>query len=170
MSLVTAATLFVAILAAATDLATRRIPNLLTFGAALAAFVYHAWEGGITGLGWSLAGWMVGTAVFFPFFVLGGMGAGDVKLIAALGAWMGPLGAVEIALAAAIAGGLVAFIVMLRHRYLATALHNLRLLFAHWGVQGLSALPELTLASGTGPRLAYAVPILIGTLGVLWWN
>lgn len=158
----------VATIAAATDLAARRIPNLLTFGAAAVGLLFHTVEGGLTGFGWAAAGWLVGAAVFFPFFALGGMGAGDVKLVAALGAWLGPLGAVQVAIAAALAGGLVAIVVMLRARYLRTALQNLRLLFLHWGVNGMSPLPELTLASGTGPRLAYAVPILLGTLGVLW--
>ena len=163
-------TLAVAVAAAISDLATRRIPNLLTFGAALAGLLYHAYVGGLSGFGWALAGWVVGTAVFFPFFALGGMGAGDVKLFAALGAWMGPLGAAKIAIAAAIAGGLVAVVVMLRHRYLRTAFDNLRLLFQHWTVNGMTAKPDLTLASSRGPRLAYAVPILLGTVGVLWWN
>lgn len=170
MTIVPLATLVVAAVAAWTDLTTRRVPNLLTFGAALMALLFHAVDGGLSGLGWACAGWIVGTAVFFPFFALGGMGAGDVKLVAALGAWLGPLGAVQIAIAAAIAGGVVAVIVMIRARYLRTAVQNLKLLFAHWGVNGIKALPELTLASSKGPRLAYAVPILLGTLGVLWWR
>ena len=157
-------------LAAGTDVATRRIPNVLTFGAAALALLYYAFTSGLSGLGWATAGWLVGAAVFFPFFALGGMGAGDVKLVAALGAWLGPMGAVKVAIAAAIAGGAVAAIVMLRQRYVGAAVQNLRLLLTHWGVHGLSALPELTLASGQGPRLAYAVPILIGTVGVLWWK
>lgn len=170
MSVVSVAVALIATIAAGTDLAARRIPNVLTFGAAAGGLLYQAVDGGLSGFGWSVAGWLVGAAVFFPFFALGGMGAGDVKLVAALGAWLGPLGAVQVAIAAALAGGIVAVIVMLRARYLRHALENLRLLFLHWGVNGFSPLPELTLASGTGPRLAYAVPILIGTLGVLWWR
>jgi len=170
MSVVSIATVLIATAAAGTDLAARRIPNALTFGAAIAALLYHAVDNGLWGFGLAVAGWVVGAALFFPFFALGGMGAGDVKLVAALGAWLGPLGAVQVAIAAALAGGLVGIVVMLRARYLRSAMHNLRLLFLHWGVNGVSALPELTLASGTGPRLAYAVPILLGTLGVLWWR
>lgn len=170
MTIVSLATVVVAALAAWTDVTTRRVPNLLTFGAAALALAFHAYDGGVSGLGWACAGWLVGTAVFFPFFALGGMGAGDVKLVAALGAWLGPLGAVQIAIAAAIAGGVVAVVVMVRARYLRTAWQNLKLLFAHWGVNGIRPLPELTLATGKGPRLAYAVPILLGTLGVLWWR
>lgn len=170
MTIVSLATIAVAALAAWTDVTTRRVPNLLTFGSAALALTFHAVDGGVSGLGWACAGWLVGTAVFFPFFALGGMGAGDVKLVAALGAWLGPLGAVQIAVAAALAGGVVAVVVMIRARYLRTAWQNLKLLFAHWGVNGIRALPELTLASSKGPRLAYAVPILLGTLGVLWWR
>ncbi|MGE3508729.1 MAG: prepilin peptidase [Vicinamibacterales bacterium] len=168
-STVSIAVVAVASLAAASDVATRRIPNWLTLGAAAVALAYHVAVGGWVGFALAAAGWLVGTALFFPFFALGGMGAGDVKLVGALGAWLGPLGAVQVAIAAALAGGLVAVIVMLRARYLRTAFANLRLLFTHWGVNGIGALPELTLAQGSGPRLAYAVPILIGTLGVLWW-
>lgn len=170
MAVVPVATIVVAALAAITDLASRRIPNVLTFGAAAVALAFHGYDSGLSGLGWTAAGWLVGAAVFFPFFALGGMGAGDVKLVAALGAWTGPMGAAQIAIAAAIAGGIVGMVVMLRHRYLGTAWQNLRLLFAHWGVHGVTALPDLTLASSRGPRLAYAVPILMGTVGVWWWR
>lgn len=170
MPVISIAALVVALIAAGSDIRTRRIPNILTFGATAIALGYHLVTAGPTGLGVSAAGWFVGALVFFPFFALGGMGAGDVKLVAALGAWLGPLGAVQVAIAGAIAGGPIALFVMVRARYVGSAFRNLRLLFAHWGVNGIAALPELTLAKGTGPRLAYAVPILIGTLGVLWWR
>lgn len=166
--MVSAVVVTVAVLAAGTDLATRRIPNVLTFGAAGAALLYHALQGGAPGLGWAMAGWAVGAAVFFPVFMLGGMGAGDVKLLAALGAWLGPQGALQVAVGSALAGGVVALIVIARARYLRTALSNLVQLFSYWRVMGVRPMTELTLASGNGPRLAYAVPILIGTLGALW--
>ena len=73
----------VALVAVAWDLATRRIPNVLTFGAALAALVVHAYIGGWNGAGMAAAGWVAGVALFFPVFALGGMGAGDVKLLGA---------------------------------------------------------------------------------------
>ena len=61
------------------DLATRRIPNVLTFGAALAAILVHGYVSGWSGAAMALAGWAAGAAFFFPFFALGGMGAGDVS-------------------------------------------------------------------------------------------
>ena len=168
LSAVSIATLTVAAIAAATDLSARRVPNLLTFGAAAAALLYHTIEGGPSGVGLALAGWLIGAAMFFPVFALGGMGAGDVKLVAALGAWLGALGAVQIALGSAIAGGLLAVLVSWRAGYLATAGRNVVRLGTHWGEHGMKPMPGLTLADGPGPRLAYAVPIFIGTLGALW--
>ncbi len=167
LSAVSIATLTVAAMAAATDVSTRRVPNLLTFGAAASALLYHAVEGGPSGLGLALAGWLIGAAIFFPVFALGGMGAGDVKLVAALGAWLGPLGALQIALGSAIAGGLLAVLVSWRAGYLAAAGRNVVRLGTHWSEHGMKPVPGLTLAEGSGPRLAYAVPIFIGTLGAI---
>src|SRR5690242_13134954 len=70
------AVLLVALVAIASDVRTRRIPNWLTFGAAAAALVYAAYNGGVQGVGIAAAGWLAGAALFFPFFALGGMGAG----------------------------------------------------------------------------------------------
>jgi prepilin peptidase CpaA len=170
LSFIPVITVAIAAVAAAVDMKTGRIPNALTFGATLAALLFHAIDGGVSGFGWALAGCGIGLAVFFPFFALGGLGAGDVKLVAALGTWLGPLGVLRLAAGAGIAGGVVALVVMLHARYLGTAARNLLLLLTHWRVNGVRPLPELTLAGGSGPRLAYAVPILLGTLGALWWR
>ena len=114
----------VALVAAAWDVATRRIPNALTFGAALAALIVHAYVGGWSGAGMAAAGWAAGVALFFPVFALGGMGAGDVKLLGALGAWLGPVAAVWVALYSGIAGGVIGLLVAAFSGYLAQALHE----------------------------------------------
>src|SRR5262245_22884844 len=101
------AVLIVAVAAAVCDVRSRRIPNVLTFGAAATALIFGLATTGLSGLGLSAAGWLVGAALFFPFFVLGGMGAGDVKLLAALGAWIGPAVVVWLAIFTAMAGGVV---------------------------------------------------------------
>ena len=77
-------------LACISDLRTRRIPNVLTFSAVAAALVFHLLTGGWSAAGWSIAGCVLGALLFFPMFALRGMGAGDVKLLAAVGAWLGP--------------------------------------------------------------------------------
>ncbi len=158
----------ISLAACVTDLRSRRIPNALTFGAALAAFSYHAATGGATGLFASCGGWLAGTAIFFLPFALGGMGAGDVKLLAALGAWLGPADAVWVALYTGVAGGVLALILACVRGYLRQALSNIWLLLAHWRVFGLQPLEEVTLVRSAGPRLAYAVPIFVGTLVTIW--
>ena len=138
-------------LACISDLRTRRIPNVLTVSAILAAVLFHALSGGFSAVGWSLAGCLVGAALFLPMFVLRGMGAGDVKL-----------------LAASIAGGVVAIAVALGHGYLRTAVRNVWMLLMHWRIMGVRPLESVTLEGARGPRLAYAVPISIGTAVTLW--
>lgn len=162
------AVLAVAIAACVCDIRTRRIPNALTFGTAAAACAFAVLQHGFAGLGWSAAGWLAGVIVFFPFFALGGMGAGDVKLLGALGAWFGAIDALHLAFYTAIAGGAMGLAVALSHRYLADALANLWLLVTFWRHAGLRPHPQLTLQGTRGPKLAYAVPIAAGALTTLW--
>ena len=155
-------------LACVSDLRTRRIPNVLTLSSAVAAVTFHFVAGGWPAAGWSLVGLFVGALLFFPMFALRGMGAGDVKLLAAVGAWLGPGQVVTAALATSIAGGVIAIFVAVAYGYLRRALVNLYLVLTHWRVAGLQPLPAVTLEQAKGPRLAYAVPIAIGTVVTLW--
>lgn len=154
--------------ATAADLRTRRIPNGLTFGAAAVAFAFFLATGGIPAFTASLAGWGLGLALFMPFFLLGGMGAGDVKLLAAFGAWLGPWQVVWTALYGAVAGGVLAVALALGSGYLREALRNIWGLFSFWRAAGMQPHPDLTLAHGKGPRLAYALPITIGMVAAIW--
>jgi prepilin peptidase CpaA len=160
--------LAIGFVACVTDVRTRRIPNLLTFGGAVAALVAHGVVGGWSGVGMALAGWVVGCVLFIPFFLLGGMGAGDVKLLAALGAWLGPGEALWLAIYASIAGGIVAVVIAVTKGYLGTALRNVGNLFVYWWLVGPKPMPALTLEKSDAPRLAYAVPIFIGTVATIW--
>jgi len=150
------------------DLRTRRIPNFLTFGAAIVGIAYATVTHGFAGLLASVGGWGVGCAVFLPFFVLGGMGAGDVKLLAAIGAWLGPVIAFWAALYTMIVGGVMALALAVATGYLRQALTNLSLLLMHWRVHGIRPLSEITLAEARSPRLPYALPITVGTVVALW--
>lgn len=163
-----AAVLAVALVACLFDLRSRRIPNPLTLGAALAACVFALVQHGFPGLGWSVAGWLAAVALFFPVFALGGMGAGDVKLLGALGAWLGAIDALHLALYTALAGGAMGVLVALSRNYLAQALRNLWLLLTFWRTSGLRPLPHLTLDTAGGPRLAYAIPIAVGAVATVW--
>jgi prepilin peptidase CpaA len=160
--------LTIASIACLTDLRTRRIPNVLTFGAALAGLLYQLAAGGVDGLGQAALGWLVGASVFMLPFALGGLGGGDVKLLAALGAWLGPGDALWLALYTGVAGGVMALAVSALYGYLGTAIQNIKLLLCHWRVAGIKAVPAITLEGSGGPKLAYAFPILTGMVATIW--
>jgi len=90
------------------DLRRRAIANGINAAGLVAGLVYHAANRGLTGLEWSAAGAAVGFAVFLIFYWMGGMGAGDVKLMAAFGALLGPSAILVAALLAAPLGALMA--------------------------------------------------------------
>jgi prepilin peptidase CpaA len=158
----------VVLVAAVNDIRTHRIPNILTFGSAAAALAYHAWSGGVHGLGVSAGGWAVGVALFLPLFLLGGMGAGDVKLLGAVGAWLGTMSVLYAGLYSILAGGILALVVGWTHGYLGKALSNLWGLLVFWRTAGIQPLPGLTIEDSAGPRLAYGVAIAAGTIAVVW--
>lgn len=150
------------------DLRSRRIPNALTLGGAGTAIAFSLMTAGVGGLVSSVAGWALGLLIFLPFLLLRGLGAGDVKLMACLGAWLGPFVVVRAALYAAVAGGVMAIVVGLASGYLRSAVDNLYLLLSHFRVAGVRPHPELTLEHGKGPRLPYALPIAAGTVTAMW--
>jgi len=150
------------------DVRTRRVPNVLTLGTALVGLVAHGVTGGVAAIAASGGGWLLGLALFMPFYLLGGLGAGDVKLLAALGAWLGPTEIVWVALYGAVAGGVLAVFVSVAHGHLRRAFANVWLLLTHWAVAGVRPMPGLTLADAAGPRLPYSVPIAAGLVATLW--
>jgi Flp pilus assembly protein protease CpaA len=72
------------------DIKSLRIPNYLTFGGALAGLLYQLGYHGWVGLWHGFWGMILGFALLILFYVKGGVGAADVKALAALGAWLGP--------------------------------------------------------------------------------
>ncbi len=114
-----AGAVFTALLAAVarSDIASRRIPNALALalvvsGACAAATVLRA----PVGLEGAAAGFALGLALWAPFWLMRVLGAGDVKLAAAIGAWLGPAGVLEASVLAALAGGLLALGVLARRK------------------------------------------------------
>lgn len=76
------------ILAAVIDGFELKVPNWLTFPLIVSGWVYSLMMFGWAGLGWSLLGTAVGLILLLPAYAIGAMGAGDVKLLAGIGAWM----------------------------------------------------------------------------------
>jgi prepilin peptidase CpaA len=151
------------LIAALTDFRTRRIPNWLTlagFGAGLlAGFLSAGWSG----LGAALLGGAAGFAVFFFIYVLGAMGAGDVKLMAAAGTFFGVPLIFWAAVCSAIFGGVLAMIMALRHRVFQRTVHNIRDLLSFWFHSGGIRKAEwLTLQSPGSLKLPYGVAIALG--------
>jgi prepilin peptidase CpaA len=147
--------------AAWVDLRTRTIPNgLVLTGLVVAfvlAFVLSGWRGGL----FALAGALAGFFVFLPFYLLRGMGAGDVKLFAMVGAFLGPVHGLLAALAVALVGGVLALFQALRYGRLGEVLFNFYLLFRH-------GIPLGTLEkSQRRGRIPYAVAIFLGVLSYL---
>jgi prepilin peptidase CpaA len=163
-----AVALGITLLATATDLRHRRIPNVLTLGGALLGVLFSFYTQGATGGIDALQGWGLGLVLWLPIYALGGMGAGDVKLLACVGAWLGPGAVLRVAVCASIAGGVLAVGVALRHRYLRKAYHNVWMLLTTWRVSGIAPIEAMTLDGSNGPRLAYAVPILAGTVAAVY--
>ena len=160
--------LMVSVFACGTDIRVRRIPNIITFGGAAGALVFAFLAHGPKGLLVAVLGWLVGLAVFMPFYLLRGLGAGDVKLMACLGAWLGPAGAVWTALYGAMAGGVMAILTALASNYFRTAMRNTAELIMHFRTVGVRPHPVLALQHSSGPRLPYALPITAGAIAAMW--
>jgi prepilin peptidase CpaA len=146
------------------DLRTHRIPNLLTFGAIAAGLVVRFATAGWIGAAYSITGCAVGIGLLFPFFVLRGMGAGDVKLLGAFGAWLGPVQIVHVAIATALIGALTALAVVIkrgRGRRMAIRLSSMAYF---WSVEGLRPVPGITLSEPTRLAISYSLPITAGAL------
>jgi len=155
--------------ASATDLRAQKIPNYLTFPAIVAALCYHGLTQGLDGLLFGLAGLGLGLALMIVPFFLGVMGAGDVKLLAAVGAWLGALGVFTSFLFTSLFGGIYAFIVLLFHRdVLKYALKNLWSTLMVFLATGRFSWTKLDTIRPL-PRLCYGLAIAIGTVVAMFY-
>ena len=89
------------------DIRERRIPNRLVVTGLLLGLAGHVWFAGSGGLTIAASGALVGLLCLLPFYILGGLGAGDVKLMAMCGAFLGPLQVVAASVASLIVGGVI---------------------------------------------------------------
>jgi len=167
--------LAIAVVGATVDVRQQRIPNWLTYPGLLLGiilrFAFLGWHGLTTALG----GALLAGGIVLLFYLVRAMGAGDVKLLAAVGSFVGPRQAFVILLATAIAGGILALVYALLRRRLWLTLKNLGsvVAFHSWG--GIKAHPNLNLDNPSALRMPYGLAIATGTLYALvmkmpWWR
>jgi prepilin peptidase CpaA len=164
-------------LAVIEDIRSRRIPNALVMSGVALAMALHSValiqaSASLAGPAWwsAIAGMAAGLALMLPLYALRAMGAGDVKLIAMVGAFIGPGAVVWAALCTLVAGGVLSIVYMLGRGVAAQTLNNLRALLIDWTVragsgQGIRVAP----LENTAARLPYALAIALGTLASLLW-
>ncbi|QEG34612.1 A24 family peptidase [Bythopirellula goksoeyrii] len=166
---------FTLIVAAVIDGLQLKVPNWITYPMILSGWVYSAalspyagWEG----LGYSLLGTVVGLACLLPLYAIGGMGAGDVKLLAGVGAWMWPSVTFMAFAVSAIVGGVIAIGMVLwtkswnKHRDQFWGIYNEIVT-----VKDPEKLAEI--AAERKPRmflLPYGIPIAIGSIAYFAWH
>jgi prepilin peptidase CpaA len=153
---------------AASDLARGLIPNWLTVAGAVGGVILHTAQEGLMGFTIGIAGWFVGIALLIGFYACGGMGAGDVKLLGAVGSCLGPSGVMQAAVAIALLGGIYALGVSGRHR---GGRATLRSIYAGCLTIALTGCPAPSATSpGPEPLLRYGIVIALGTTLTLWWR
>lgn len=163
----------VAATAAVTDARDRRIPNRLTYPAMIAGLALQAAVHGWRGLLFSLAGGCIFGGVFLLFYLVRAMGAGDVKLAAALGCIIGPAASWQVMFFTAMAGGLMAVVVMVATGRTWQTLRNTMAVAGFHARHGLRTHPVINLDNPTAVRLPYGLAFAAGTLywavvGQLW--
>jgi prepilin peptidase CpaA len=153
------------VVAAWIDVRRQRIPNALAIGGAAAGCAIQATFPAGGGLAFAVAGIAVGFLLLVPLYLLRTMGAGDVKLLAMAGAYLGAAGVVTAALLAFVAGGVLAIAVALRNRALGRLLGNVRMMLGGSLVRTMAGGGTSVIApAGSAGSLPYGVAIALGTL------
>ena len=154
------------VLSAGTDIRYKRIPNLFTYPAMVVALSYHFVSGGAGGLVFGASGLGVGIGLWIVPYLMGGMGAGDAKLMGAVGCILGPKGVFVASVLTALVGGAYAvFIILINGKYSYIKGFFLR----QWITVKIYFCTGQFMAVGPAevvelPKLRYAVAIALGTL------
>lgn len=137
-----------------TDLTKRRIYNWITIPAFVLGLSINTWQNGLAGFKQSMLGWTIGLFILFIPFILGGIGGGDIKLLAAIGALKGPVFILQTVLLTALAGGLYILLYLIATKSLLATLKKLKQTFF------------LMLLAMAGKKLSY-MPIMAGETKVI---
>jgi prepilin peptidase CpaA len=159
------------IIASFTDVRRFRIYNTLTMPLLVGGIVYHATVAHTSGLLMSIAGVVCGGGVLLVMYLLGGMGAGDVKLISGIGAWLGPSATLSVLIASSLATVVYGLIVLARHGGMARTLKNFQVMCYQIRAIGAHLVPEERVDSMpqdiAGQRRIPYGPMLV--VGIVTW-
>jgi prepilin peptidase CpaA len=157
-------TLIVLVIVTFTDLRSRRIPNWVVLPFLVVGVVASGWLRGWNGIEHSLTGLALGGLLFGILCWMGGMGMGDVKLAAAIGAWIGPSQLLTALVLTGIVGGIMAIAWAAWSGFLGELFKGTGDLLAGVKKSGLRPHPELLLDNPLTRKMPYAPAIAIGTL------
>ncbi len=149
------------------DLRRQKIPNLVTFPTMVLALIYHGISSGLSGFFFSAGGLALGMGFFMIPYLMGGMGAGDVKLMGATGAIFGPMGITTASILVFFAGGLYGLVLFaLNPKYTLSFVKRLwttiNLFIVTW-----QFIPIPQEEGVKQPVLKFAIPIAAGALGYM---
>ncbi|MCA8997874.1 MAG: prepilin peptidase [Planctomycetaceae bacterium] len=157
----------VLIVAAIIDGRELRVPNWITFPMVISGIIYNSWIGGLDGFGLAMWGMTVGLLTLLPLWMVGGMGAGDVKLMAGIGAWLGATVTWHVFLVTCIVGAVMAVAMVLWKREWNKHYGNFLIILTEWmTIRNVEKLNEI--AAERKPRmllLPYGIPICVAALG-----
>jgi len=151
--------IFALLIASVSDLRLRKIPNWLTYPTMIVGIFFYTGFKGLEGFIFSIEGLGVGIAVLIIPYLLGGIGAGDVKLMGAVGGFLGPKGVFIAFLFTSIVGGIYAIVLLALHGYFDR----------YWAILKTFILTRKFIYPSIQkredkPKLCYGVAIALGTL------
>lgn len=150
------------VFAGVVDYKKQKIPNYLTFPTVITAVMYHFFVNGMAGIGFSLGGMVTGIALLIIPYAMGGMGAGDVKLLGAIGSFVGYISVGYVFLFTALFGGIYAIGILVRQEkslkiFLKKACHTVLSIVLTKGYK-----MESDNKTKRNPRLCYGIVIALG--------
>jgi prepilin peptidase CpaA len=157
------------LVAAGFDIRYRRIPNWLVLTGIVTGFAWNLYSSGWSGFGHAAAGLGLGFALYFPLYLLRARGAGDVKLLAAVGAIVGPGNCFWVFILTALLGGVIAMVMLLLRKRVRHTFFNLSFIMSDLIKlrAPYNSSAELDVTTSKGMRLPHGAMIAVGTVAFI---